>query len=157
METYVADLSDLDDLHRLIAAFRDHSHRSQPDDETLRQNLLRLLKEDGAEYLLAVDETRSGVGYIQLRFRYSLWLSGPEATLEDLFVSAESRKQGVATRLVQFSIQRATDMGCRCIKLDTNESNHAAIRLYEKLGFLSGSTRFPDSRQLLLKKTLPES
>jgi ribosomal protein S18 acetylase RimI-like enzyme len=154
METYVADLSDLDDLQRLVAAFRDHLERSQPDDTALRENLRRLVTTGGAEFFLAIDDTRRGVGYVQQRYRFSLWLGGLEATLEDLFVSPASRRQGVATYLVQFAIERAKKRGCRAIKLDTNEGNHEAIRLYQRLGFLSGSTFFSESRQLSFEKIL---
>ena len=57
----------------------------------------------------------------------------------------------VAERL---AIERAKDRGCQTIKLDTDESNHDAIRLYQRTGFLSGSTRFSESRQLSFEKIL---
>jgi ribosomal protein S18 acetylase RimI-like enzyme len=81
-------------------------------------------------------------------------MSGPEATLEDLFVSPVSRGMDVGARLVRFALVRAEEKGCESVKLDTNESNIEAIQLYEKLGFMSGSTRFPDSRQMSLERTL---
>ena len=154
MKTCVADLSYLDDLQRLVAEFRDLLQRGHPNDKVLSQSLQRLLTNGEAEFLLAVDDTRSAVGYIQQRYRYSLWYSGMEATLEDLYVSPETRRQGVATQLVQFAVERAKDKGCQIIRLDTNESNHDAIRLYRTLGFLTGSTRFAKSRQLLFEKRL---
>ena len=157
MKICVADLSHLDDLQRLVAEFRDLLQRSHPYDTALRENLQRLLTKGEAEFLLAVDDTRRAVGYIQQRYRYSLWLSGGEATLEDLYVSPASRRRGVATHLVQFAIERAKEKGCHTIKLDTNESNHDAIRLYRRLGFLSGSTRFSKSRQLWFEKSLGPS
>ena len=158
VKVYVADLSHLDDLQRLVAEFGDLLHRDYPHDNALVENLRRLLEAGEAEFLLAADHTREAVGYIQQRYRYSLWTGGLEATLEDLYVSPGSRGLGVATQLVQFAIERAGEKGCRSIKLDTNESNHEAIKLYRKLGFSSGSARFPDSRQLSFKKALrPDS
>ena len=107
METRIADLSDLNDLQRLVIGFRDQLRRSEPNDAALREGLRRMLTMAEAEFMLAIDGTRGAVGYIQQRYRYSLWLGDLEATLEDLFVDAASRRQGVATRLVQFAIARA--------------------------------------------------
>ena len=154
METRVADLSDLDDLRRLVAGFRGQLKRIHPDDTALEDNLKHLLTTDEAEFLLVFDDTRRAVGYIQQRYRFSVWFGGLEANLEDLFVSEGHRGHGFGTKLTQFAIERAFDRGCRSIKLDTNESNQAAIRIYERLGFWSGSTRFPDSRQLSFEKPL---
>ena len=154
METRIADLTDLVDLQRLVSGFRAHLERSHPDDETLQENLKYLLVSGEAEFLIAIDDTGTSVGYAQQRYRYSLWLSGQEATLEDLFVSPEGRGQGVGDSLVQFAIARAKKMGCRAIKLDTNEGNQIAVHLYRRLGFSSGSSRFPESRQLSFEKIL---
>lgn len=152
-----ADPSDLEGLLSLVAGFREVLGRSDPDDENLMVSLKKLLASDDAEFFLVVDEASTFLGYIQQRYRHSIWLSGLEATLEDLYVSPYSRKQGIATRLVKFAIGRAKEKGCKAIKLDTNESNHAAINLYGKLGFSSGSSRFSNSRQLLFEKRLEGS
>ena len=131
MPPRIAKLSDLDDLLELVIGFRDHLQRSVPDDSRLRESLERLITIGDSEFFLSVDDAGRGVGYIQQRYRYSLWLSGLEACLEDLFVTPSRRRQGVAKGLVQFAIRRAGEAGCRSIKLDTNESNQAAFRLYE--------------------------
>ena len=157
MKTRVAGLSDLDDLQRLVCGFREVLGRNNPDDATVRENLKNLLTNGEAEFLLAIDDSTKAVGYIQQRYRYSLWLNGLEATLEDLYVSPESRRQGIGARLVEFGIERAREKSCQAIKLDTNEGNRASIELYEKLGFSSGSSRFLDSRQLSFEKTLGAS
>ena len=129
----IAKLSDLDDLHELVVGFRDHLQRTHPDDASLRKNLGRLVESGDAEFFLTFDEEGSPAGYIQQRYRYSIWLSALEACLEDLFVTPSRRRQGVANGLVQFAIQRASEIGCRSMKLDTNELNHAAISLYKGL------------------------
>lgn len=150
----VADLSDLDDLLKLAASFRQALGRNQPDDESLRKGLESLLRSGDTEFFVVTDDKVGGVGYVQQRYRRSLWLSGLKATLEDLYVSHENRSQGIGTCLVQFAINRAKEKGCRAIKLDANERNETAMELYGKLGFSSGSSRFPGSRQLMLEKTL---
>ena len=154
MQTRVASIADLDDLQNLVCGFRGFLERSGPDAATVRESLKRLLASGEAEFFLAIDDSATAIGYVQQRYRYSLWLNGMEATLEDLYVSPQSRSKGIGTRLVEFGIERARERDCQAIKLDTNEDNQAAMKLYSKLGFLSGASRFHDSRQLSLKKTL---
>ena len=81
VHTFVADLSHLDALQGLVAQFRDLLQRGHPYDSVLRQNLQRLFTKGEAEFLLAVDDTGRAVGYVQQRYRYSLWYSDMEATL----------------------------------------------------------------------------
>ena len=150
----IANLSDLDDLLRLMVSFGQVLGRNQPDIESLRKGLKCLLGSGNAEFVIVTDDKAVAVGYVQQRYRYSLWLNGLEAALEDLFVSPANRRQGIGTRLVQFAIDRAREKGCRAIKLDTNERNDEAIQLYRKLGFSSGSSRFPGAQQLSMEKTL---
>ena len=154
MKIRVANLTDLDSLLKLVTGFRGALKRRLPDDETLKGGLKRLLISGESEFFLAIDDTSNVAGYIQQRYRYSLWLSSLEATLEDLYVSPDTRRQGMGTLLVQYAIERAREKGCRVIKLDTNERNLNAINLYSKLGFSSGSSCHSDSRQLLFEKII---
>ena len=154
MNIRMASLSDVDDLQRLVSCFREVLGRNNPNDETLGGSLKKLLIGGDAEFFLIADDTFRAVGYIQQRYQYSLWLSGLEATLEDLYVSPDRRRQGMGIHLMQFAIERAKEKGCRAIKLDTNESNRSAIDLYLKLGFTSGSSRYSDTRQLMFEKNL---
>ncbi len=74
MNIRVATLSDMDDVFRLVSSFREVLGRNHPDDGTLRENLKKLLISDDAEFFLTADDTPKAVGYIQQRYRYSLWL-----------------------------------------------------------------------------------
>ena len=61
-----------------------------------------------------------------------------------LAVEKEYRRSGIGLALVQRAIQRMKDMGCISIRLETEVTNRAAMRLYEdRLGFI---------REELLKK-----
>ncbi len=154
MEIRIARPTDLDRLLPLIIGWRDTMQRSYPEDKTLRLSVERLLESDDTEFFLTIDDAGNGLGFVQQRYRFSLWHDAPEATLEDLFVNAENRERGVGAGLVQFAIARAEKKDCRSIKLDTNDRNREAIKLYEKMGFVSNSTRFPDSHQLSFEKGL---
>ena len=128
------------DVTRLLIAFRDWLESDEPPDDAFAASVERLIGDPGSEYLLAsVDRDAPPCGVCQLRFRHSVWTDSPDCWLEDLFVEAHARGQGVGGALVVAAFERANARGARRIELDTNEHNHAAIALYESLGFSSTS------------------
>jgi ribosomal protein S18 acetylase RimI-like enzyme len=150
----IASIECLECLTQLMGAFRDSLNRCAPTNEKLRQSLRTLLADDATDFIVAIGENGRGLGYIQQRYRYSAWLSSPEAYLEDLFVIPEVRGCHLGLRLTEFALSRAVGRGCERIGLNTNEQNKAAISLYERLGFSSESTRWRDTNQLWFEKTL---
>ena len=133
----------------LVIAFRNHLQRTAPSDQALSRSVERLLASGDAEFCLfeadvegAADGARRVLGYVLLRFRESMWASGTEATLEDLFVDPAARQGGVGRQLVQFAVQRARDRTCTTLCLDTNENNIASQRIYQAIGFSAFSPRW---------------
>jgi ribosomal protein S18 acetylase RimI-like enzyme len=131
-----AAASDLDDVARLLAEFRDWFGNDQPGDESIRSTAARLLEDPATTYLLAVDDDGGGaVGVCQLRFRLSIWTGADDCWLEDLFVTADARSDGHGRALVEAAFDAARARGCKRIELDVNVENQAALRLYTGLGF----------------------
>jgi hypothetical protein len=81
-------------LIHLATAFRDHLGQSLPSDTDFRQSIALLLKDAGTEFVLARDIHGTALGYVQLRYRHSMWTSAPEAELEAVFVVGEARRRG---------------------------------------------------------------
>ncbi|MGH8064447.1 MAG: GNAT family N-acetyltransferase [Candidatus Entotheonellia bacterium] len=154
LEIRVASAIDLDALVRLAAAFRDHLGQARPSDVDFRASIAMLLEDAGTEFSLACGARGTALGYVQCRYRYSAWTSALEAELEDVFVVHEARQRGVALRLVEFAIARATVKGCRSIGLNTNERNANALALYRKYGFAAERTLWSGGRQLWLQRWL---
>jgi ribosomal protein S18 acetylase RimI-like enzyme len=154
LEIRVASATDLDVVVRLAAAFRDHLGQVQPLDVDFRASIAMLLKDAGTEFFVACGALETALGYVQCRYRYSAWTSALEAELEDVFVIQEARRRGVALRLVEFAIARATVKGCRSIGLNTNEHNENALALYGKCGFAAERALWNGGRQLWLQRWL---
>lgn len=150
----VASETDLDTLIHLAIAFRDHLGQSLPSDTDFRQSIAMLLKDAGTEFVLARDILGTALGYVQLRYRHSMWTSALQAELEDVFVVSEARRRGVGRRLVEFAIAHALARGCRAIGLNTNERNIGALALYRQCGFVAEHVRWEGGRQLWLVRTL---
>lgn len=85
---------------------------------------------------------------------------GEVMVLHTLVVSPRAAGRGCGTRFVGFYEQYARERGCRALRMDTNEINAVARRLYGKLGFHEVGIvpcRFngiPGVRLVLLEKEL---
>lgn len=145
-----AEASDCEVLAPLVAVFRDHLEQTEPRNDALATSLHRLLADPDTEFLIAWQDEQP-LGYAQLRFRFSLWVSGLEAQLDDLFVRTEFRARGVGARLLDASIERARARGSRVVGLNTNEHNAEALRLYLRAGFKAERLRWSGGRQLWLE------
>jgi len=59
-----------------------------------------------------------------------------EAEILSIAVAEETRRQGVASSLMEAAIAACQEKLISCIYLEVAEGNAAALRLYEKFGFL---------------------
>lgn len=147
----VASEENIDDLVFLISAFRDHLALKLPTETEILNSLNRLCSEDNVEFLIAFDPNGMAIGYVQTRYFYSLWSTGLEAQIEDLFLLQSVRGQGIGTRLVQCVINLARARSCSLLVLNTNECNTDASRLYVKMGFTAERSHWHGGRQLWLQ------
>jgi len=63
------------------------------------------------------------------------WVVFDELHINTLAVTAERRREGLATRLLGFVFSEAVAAGVRRATLEVRRSNEPALRLYERLGF----------------------
>jgi ribosomal protein S18 acetylase RimI-like enzyme len=152
MELRPATAADAPALAGLAIAFRNHLQRDLPTDDQFHASIAALVASGDAAFHLAVAEG-APVGYVLLRFRYSMWASGTEATIEDLFVNPAHRQRGAGRRLIQSALAEAARRDCATVCLDTNEHNQASTRIYTDLGFSAVSKRW-QGRQLFYRLNL---
>jgi ribosomal protein S18 acetylase RimI-like enzyme len=129
-----------EDIARLLIAFREWNGSHTPSAEAMHASVCRLLEDPGTEFLLgACADEAVPCGVCQLRFRHSVWTSSEDCWIEDLFIAGAARRRGVGRALLQLALQRAIARGALRVELDTNETNTAAIALYESVGFSAKS------------------
>ena len=149
-----ASANDLDALVGLVLKWRDLLPHSSLRDEQLQGSISRLLDDGDTEFFISISRDGQPLGFVQQRYRYSLWLARPEAYFEDIFVVEEARGQGIGGRLLELAISHAIQRNCAQIALYTNSSNTESIALYERFGFESNTSRFPDSPNYYFVKAL---
>lgn len=128
----IAGPADVAKVTGLIGDFRDSLESDSPSNAAIEAVVSRLIGDQGTEYLL-IGEPETG--FVQIRYRLSVWKGGEDAWLEDAFVREESRGRGYGRTLIEAAIERARARGCGRIQLEANQNNAIAVALYESLGF----------------------
>ena len=149
----IAGPTDLAAVTGLVAGFRDFLGSSGPSNAELEVTISQLLDERTTEFLLVGGPP---VGFVQLRFRLSVWTGTEDAWLEDAYVDEAARGEGHGRTLVEAAISRARSRGCKRIQLDVNTDNGPAVKLYESLGFapIHNPAKFGDSPDFLFTLNL---
>ncbi len=129
-----ATSEDLDYLVPLFDAYRQFYGQSS-DVNRARQFLSDRISRGESIVLIAEDQARTAIGFVQLYPSFSSILAAPMHVLSDLFVIPEARRRGVGTSLLQSAVETARAAGVARVELATAMSNVPAQRLYEKLGW----------------------
>jgi ribosomal protein S18 acetylase RimI-like enzyme len=132
MSVRIAQEADARTIGRLLYDFNTEYEEPTPDPQTIAQRVLELMGDDLAA-LLAGDEEPLGLAV--LRFRPSLWTSGLECYLAELYVVPDRRGQGLGRALMEAAIAFARERGADYMELNTSEDDVAARKLYERFGF----------------------
>ncbi|HNC14421.1 MAG TPA: GNAT family N-acetyltransferase [Solirubrobacterales bacterium] len=113
----IAGPADIGPVTRLIAGFRDFLADDSPTNAEIEATVGVLLRDRSTEFLLVGDPE---AGFVQTRFRLSVWTGNEDAWLEDLFVDESARGKGYGRTLVEAAVERARSRGCDRIQLDVN-------------------------------------
>ncbi len=137
-----ANTQDVPTIFKLIqdlAAFEKLSHEVTGNEMLLQEHLF------GSRPLIEVilaEIDHQVVGFALFFYNYSTFLTKPGMYLEDLFVTAEYRGQGVGKALISHLAKLAVEKDCGRLEWSVLEWNVNAIAFYEKIG----ATVLPDWR-----------
>ncbi len=149
-----ANMDDQESILTLVMGFRNYLNLESPSESEFRNGLKKLMSGNDAEFFVVTDDRKAIFGYILLRYRFSMWASGLEARIEDLFVSPSNRQKGTGKGLVKYAIQKAAEKGCVTICLDTNENNPVTMNMYTQLGFKAHKARWDNGKQVFFRRQI---
>lgn len=132
LDVRVAEADDAAAIGRLLHAFNREFDEPTPGPENLATRLTQLIIGRETVVLLAGD---GPTGLAVLRFRDSIWTPGLECYLAELYVTPGERGRGIGRALMEAAIDLARGCGADYMDLNTAETDRAARRLYESLGF----------------------
>ena len=103
--------------------------------DSLNAGTLFVLEEDGVVMAAAKIDQNQVPEYANAPWRYPDVPDEQVMVLHTLVVDPGQAGKGCGTRFVQFYEQYAREHGCPYLRMDTNERNAAARRLYARLGY----------------------
>ena len=131
--------AELEDLSPAVSIFEQYRYFYQCENNTaLATDFIQARIEQQESVIFIAEDSMQGntvIGFVQLYPLFSstglkkLWL------LNDLFVDANYRKQGIAEKLIEAAKALAKQTSARGLILETSASNLPAQALYEKIGF----------------------
>ncbi|MGX5673897.1 N-acetyltransferase family protein [Thermomonas fusca] len=132
--------ADLDALAALFDAYR--QFYGQPSDPALARQWLRERLRFGESTVLLAKRAGSTVGFVQLYPMFSSVRTAKTWILNDLYVDAGARRQGVARALLDAAAAFAREDGAAGIALETSRDNAAARALYLAAGWQEDATQW---------------
>jgi ribosomal protein S18 acetylase RimI-like enzyme len=128
----IAGLADIDSIGHLLHDFNREFDEPTPSPSRLAERF-RLLLDGGDTLVLLAGEGPDGVAV--LRFRMSIWSTGHECFLAELYVAPRLRQLGIGRALMDAALREARKWGAHTMDIGVDEPDLAARNLYESLGF----------------------
>jgi GNAT superfamily N-acetyltransferase len=128
----IAGPADVDAIGGLLHDFNREFDEPTPSPSALADRF-RMLLDGGDTLVLLAGEAPDGVAV--LRFRASIWSSGLECYLAELYVIPRRRHLGVGRALMHAALREARRWGAETMDTGVDEPDGDARKLYESLGF----------------------
>jgi ribosomal protein S18 acetylase RimI-like enzyme len=146
----IATSSDVEVIAAMLDRFNREFDQPSPGPEVLAARMAELIESGETEVLLGGD---GPAGLAVLRFRPSIWTSGSECYLAELYVDPEHRDHGLGRAIMREALDHARRRGADWMNIEVDEPDMAARHLYESLGFSNregpgGPVMFVYERQL---------
>jgi len=145
----LANTADVDLLIGFMQQF--YEIDQYPFDEPIaREALQTLIEESSLGRVWIIDRKSEAIGYIAVTFGYSLEFHGRDAIIDEFFLTAPHRNQGIGKEALQFVCEECRHLGIHALHLEVERTNEVAQALYGKMGFEPHEQRYLMSRWLAM-------
>lgn len=125
---------DIDQLSFLFDKYRVF-HNENSDLRKGKEFLNNRIMNEDSEIFVAENSEHSLIGFVQLYPGFSSTKMSKSWRLNDLYVTPEYRKKGVASQLIEMAKELVVQSNACCMYLETWKSNTIGNNLYPKTGF----------------------
>ncbi len=98
--------------------------------------------ENPNNYVYVAEDKGGLVGFVTFSVRVVVRYPKPVAEIDELFVSPKHRKKGLGTKLVETVLDKASDVGCYRVFIETHYRHKGAHKLYESMEFTNYGYHF---------------
>ena len=135
----IAAQADLPSIVRLLADDELGSLRERYENPIPKSyySAYELIHSDPNHELMVAELNGEVIGTLHLMFLPSLsYQGGLRAQVESVRVDTRHQNQGIGSRMMKWTIERARARGAHIVQLTTHKSRADAHRFYERLGFM---------------------
>ena len=131
----------LEDLDALMPLFQELWPDKTLDKKITKETLYQLLKSPDAE-VFTLEHDNQIVGFMDIKFRRSIYYQGMVMLLEDIIISSSYRGRGFGVALVEHAEKLSREKRCTAIELSSAFRRKTTHTFWEKRGFKSSSYHF---------------
>lgn len=128
-----AENTDIDTLLILIQEFYEIEHLKF--DNNTRLALTNLLNNKFYGGVWLIQYSRETIGYVVLTIGYSLEFHGRDAFIDELYIRANYRGQGIGSKTLDYMQEVCRSLGIKALHLEVDRVNTKAQELYHRFGF----------------------
>ncbi len=128
-----ANHSDEKEILELLRMYCEEANTPLSDDHLLAG--LKPLLEENQHGVVLVAETEKIIGYSILTWGWGIESGGQEALVDEMLIAPAERGKGIGEKLLQATVERATQQGVKVIFLETEKENPRSRNLYGRVGF----------------------
>ncbi|MGL4622134.1 GNAT family N-acetyltransferase [Chroococcidiopsis sp.] len=137
METnfQIAEASDVEILVNFIREYYEFDGHIF-DENSIRATLLQLLLNADLGRVWLIRKGELAIGYIVITFGYSLEYRGRDAFIDEFYIRASDRRQGIGKQTIQFIERACPELGINALHLEVERKNTIAQNFYRQVGFV---------------------
>lgn len=151
MTTRLAGPDDAPVVARMLHDFNDEFGTPTPGVEFLVPRCRELIESGEATVVLG-GEPPLGLGV--LFFRPSMWSSGLEVYLAELYVVPDRRDEGIGGAIMAMAMDLSRERGATDMQVGVDEPDVDTRRFYERLGFRNHDPDDPSARMFFYEREL---
>jgi PhnO protein len=132
-----AEISDYDEIVRLYnlfvgeARYSDHKHDS-----------FNKVLENPNNFVFIVEDEKKLIGFASFSVRDVIRYPKPIAELDEFFILEEFRNRGVGRRLMEEVEEKAKELHCHRLSIETGYAHKDAHAFYEQIGYTNYGYHF---------------
>ncbi|NHC35632.1 GNAT family N-acetyltransferase [Scytonema millei] len=131
----VAETSDIETLVNFIRGFYEFDGHIF-DENSIRTTLLKLLLDANLGRVWLIRKGEEAIGYIVITFGYSLEYRGRDAFIDEFYIRASDRGQGIGKQTIQFLEKICSELEINALHLEVERHNTKAQNFYRQVGFV---------------------
>jgi ribosomal protein S18 acetylase RimI-like enzyme len=130
-------LAKLEDSSEILKMMKDfYAIDGYPfDEKTMQTSMQAFLSNDTLGFIYLIKNNEKTAGYVCLCYGFSFEYDGKIAVLDELFINATYRNQGLGKKTLEFLDSKANEYQIKAIHMEVESHNLAALGLYTSQGF----------------------